>query len=266
MVWEVRVQNHPPAVTADLLIPEVFVDHIFTDAVKAGDRAVLADCFELAELGLGSSDEVLREIVDQHVGWAALSSDGRARATQELAGPLLRTSLDRRVGTSWRQQVGGFGPDEPEPEAVVMMAGYLFRGEFLWHSGRYLADRSGIATTEPFARMPSEAGAYEMGVALAKALSSYSTGYDDELRHEPERFLAFAGGIDWTTFYRESLEIALEGGPDSYEALLYTIHKSSYGTSHISHSPEEPVLVPDWRDAAAFGTSILAAFGRATTD
>ncbi|MFC9688565.1 hypothetical protein ACFTSF_08500 [Kribbella sp. NPDC056951] len=265
VVWAVRVAKYSEGATADVLIGEVFVDQIFADGLKSEDETLLTAWFEVVELGLGSPDELLRGIFAEHVVSMMLLRDRRARAAQELAGPLLRASLDDDMGSSWRRQDGGFGPDEEEPPAVLLMSGYLFRGEILWHSRRYLADRSGIATTEPFARVQADAGAYELGVAVAKALDRLSSTTDDNPQHELKRFLAYAG-IDWPTLYAGSLEVGLEGTPGSYEALLYTIHKASYGTSHISRSPDEPLVVPDWRDAGEFGAAVLRAFGAATTE
>ncbi|GAA1673579.1 hypothetical protein GCM10009745_15690 [Kribbella yunnanensis] len=265
-IWAVRVLKYSEGATADELIGEVFVDEIFADGLKSDDETLLTAWFEVVELGLGSPDELLRGIFAEHVLSIMLLRDRRARAAQDLAGPLLGASLDDSAGSSWRTQVGGFGPDEVEPPARVMLSGYLFRGEFFWHSGRYLADRSGIATTEPFARVSAEAGAYAMGVAVAKALDCLSGTTDDDPRHELEKFLAFAGGIDWTTFYRESLEIGLHGSPDSYEISLYVIHKANYGTPEIVRGQDDPVVVPDWRDAAEFGAAVLRAFGAATTE
>jgi hypothetical protein len=59
-IWDVRSRNHPVAVTADMLVAEVFVDEIFVGGVDEGDRDLLARWFETVEAALGGPDRMLR--------------------------------------------------------------------------------------------------------------------------------------------------------------------------------------------------------------
>lgn len=265
MVEAVRGLNHTVAVTADLLISEVFVDQILADAMASGNRALLAECFAALEHVLSSPDELLQMMFADYVSPVLVSTDRWARVTQEMAGPLLGRSLDASAGSSWRRRTGGFGSDQVhEPPASVMVSGYLYREQTLWHARRHLAGTS-VPLTEPFARLDARSGAYSLGVTVAKLLDSLSRPVDEAPRHEGDRFMAFVGCDDWTAFYAESLTVEIEGLAGSHAVSVWPIHKAERGGPHLQSWPDKPLPVTYWRDASDFGATILAAFGVART-
>jgi hypothetical protein len=266
-IWDVRSRNHPVAVTGDMLVAEVFVDEIFVGGVDEGDRDLLVRWFETVEAALGGPDRMLRSIFEEHVEPVVLKTDRRARWTQELAGPLLRGRLDAAVGASWRGQVGGFGPEYDDLLGVpLIVSGHLYRDEILLHSARQRRDRMSVPLTRPFARLPADSGAYQVGVTIAEMLAVLPRILDDDPRHEMDEFLSYAGIADWVPFYAESLTVNLQGKADSYALSIWPVHKVDRGEPQIEWWPGESLSVPDWRDATDLGTAMLTAFRTATVN
>jgi len=266
-VWTVGSRNHPAVVTADMVVAEVFVDQIFMTGVSTGDRELLGRWFETVERVLGGPDEALREIFLDYVEPVVLKTDRRARWTQELAGPLLRTRLDATVGASWRRQVGGFGLEyEDKLPVPLIVSGYMYRDEILLHAARQTRDRTSVPLTRPFARMPARSGAYRVGATVAEMLEVLPRTMDDDPRHQVDEFLSFVGIADWVPFYAESLTVNLQGRADSYALSIWPVHKADRGDPQIDWWPGESLSVPDWRDAADLGTAVLTAFRTATVN
>jgi hypothetical protein len=266
-IWDVRGRNHPVAVTADMLVAEVFVDEIFGGGVDEGDRDLLARWFETVEVALGGPDRMLRSIFEEHVEPVVLKTDRRARWTQELAGPLLRGRLDAAVGASWRAQVGGFGPEYDELLGVpLIVSGHLYHDEILLHSARQRRDRMSVPLTRPFARLPADSGAYQVGATIAEMLAVLPRTLDDDVRHEMDELLSYAGIADWVPFYAESLTVNLQGKADSYALSIWPVHKVDRGEPQIEWWPGESLSVTDWRDATDLGTPMLRAFRTATVN
>lgn len=266
-IWDVRSRNHPAAVTADMVVAEVFVDEIFIGGVDKADKDSLARWFETVEAALAGPDRMLRSIVEEHVAPVVLKTDRRARWTQELAGPLLRARLDAAEGASWRGQVGGFGAEYDDLLGVpLIVGGHLYRDEILLHSSRQRRDRMSVPLSRPFARLPAESGAYRVGVTIAEMLAVLPRTLEDDPRHEMDGFLSYAGIADWVPFYAESLTVNLQGKAGLYALSIWPVHKVDRGEPHIEWWPGESISVPDWRDSADLGSAMLTAFRTATVN
>jgi hypothetical protein len=242
-----------------MVVGEVFVDRIFVDGVNRGDRDSLARWFEIVEVVLSGSDQVLQKIFKDYVESIVLKTDRRAEWTQELAGPLLRVRLDAAVGVSWRQQVGGFGLDDADRPPPIMVSAHLYRDEIFLHANRHARDRSSIPLTEPFARLAAQADAATLGLAVAKLLDFLSRTVEENPRHQGEEFMSFAGVADWFPFYAESVSVDIEGVADSYAVSVWPIHKTAPNSSHVSRRPGVPLAVSDWRDGPELGAAVLTA-------
>lgn len=262
-IWTVRVRNHPAVVTADMLVAEVFVDEIFLTGVSSDDCGLLGQWFETVERALGGPDQMLQKIFIDYVLPVVLKTDRRARRTQELAGPLLRARLDAAAGASWRRQVGGFGPEYEDTLPVpLMVSGYWYRDEILLHSARQTRDRTSVPSTRPFARIPARSGAYQVGTAVVEMLEALPRTMEDDVRHQGDEFVEFAGIADWVPFYAASFTVNLQGSADSYALSIWPVHKADRGGTQLGES----LSVPDWRDAAELGAGVLAAFRIATVN
>jgi hypothetical protein len=231
--------------------------------VSSDDRALLGQWFETVERALGGPDQMLQTIFIDYVLRVVLKTDRRARWTQELAGPLLRARLDAAAGASWRRQVGGFGPEYEDTLPVpLLVSGYWYRDEILWHSARQTRERTSVPSTRPFARIPARSGAYQVGITVVEMLNALPRTMEDGVRHQGDEFLEFAGIADWVPFYAGSFTVNLQGRADSYALSIWPIHKADRGGTQQGES----LSVPDWRDAAELGAGVLAAFRIATVN
>lgn len=246
-----------------MLVAEVFVDEIFLTGVSSGDRELLGRWFETVERALGGPDQRLQEIFIEYVLPVVLKTDRRAGWTQELAGSLLRARLDAVVGVAWRRQVGGFGPEYEDTLPVpLLVSGYWYRDEILWHSARQRRYRMSVPSTRPFARIPARSGAYEVGMTVVKMLDALPRTMADDVRHLGDEFVEFAGIADWVPFYAESFTVNLQGSADSCALSIWPMHKADGGGTYQGES----LSVPDWRDAAELGAGLLTAFRIATVN